>query len=95
MKVQELKALIGVIENQKENYGKNSFEAEKVDLSSKSKWFKERINRVLKVHKLREVVALLGFTRLEPVVNQIDGDPFDLGVKKLLSTTKKLHGCQL
>ena len=90
LKVQELKALIGVIENQKENYGKNSFEAEKVDLSSKSKWFKDRINRVLKVHKLREVVALLGFTRLEPVVNQIDGDPFDLGVKRASIDNKEI-----
>ena len=46
LKVQELKALIGVIENQKENFGKNSFEAEKVDLSSKSEWFKEKINNI-------------------------------------------------
>jgi len=32
---------------------------------------------VLKVHKLREVMALVGFARLEPVVKGVDGDPID------------------
>ena len=90
LKFEELKALIGPIGSIKDNFGKNSFEAEDLDLSSKPKWFKNRINRVLKVHKLREVVALLSFTRLEPVVNQINGDPLDLGVRRASIDNKEI-----
>lgn len=37
------------------------------------------IRRVLLVERLREVSALLGFTRLEPITPRIDGDPGDDG----------------
>ena len=82
LKLAELRALIGPIDVLQREQGRSSFRAEEVDLADAPKWFGERITRVLKVHTLREVMALLGFTRLEPVVSQIDGDPLDLGVKR-------------
>jgi hypothetical protein len=82
LKRQELRALIGPIDGLRRGTGSSRFEAENLDLSTKPAWFEQRVNRVLKVHQLREVMALLGFTRLEPVVSQIDGDPLDLGVKR-------------
>ncbi|PSB38498.1 DUF1998 domain-containing protein [Aphanothece minutissima] len=54
-----------------------SFHAEIVSLNGKPAWFTERFDRVLKVHRLREVMALIGFTRLEPIVKGVDGDPVD------------------
>jgi len=82
LKRQELRALVGPIDGLRRGTGSSRFEAQNLDLSAKPAWFRQRINRVLKVHQLREVMALLGFTRLEPVVSQIDGDPLDLGVKR-------------
>jgi hypothetical protein len=82
LKRQELRALVGPIDGLRRGTGSSRFEAEPLDLSAKPAWFQQRVNRVLKVHQLREVMALLGFTRLEPVVSQIDGDPLDLGVKR-------------
>ena len=82
LKRQELRALVGPIEGLRRGTGSSRFEAELLDLAAKPVSFRKRINRVLKVHQLREVMALLGFTRLEPVVSQIDGDPLDLGVKR-------------
>ena len=82
LKRQELRALVGPIEGLRRGTGSSRFEAELLDLAAKPVSFRKRIHRVLKVHQLREVMALLGFTRLEPVVSQIDGDPLDLGVKR-------------
>lgn len=82
LKRQELRALVGPIEGLRRGKGSSRFEAELLDLAAKPVSFRQRIHRVLKVHQLREVMALLGFTRLEPVVSQIDGDPLDLGVKR-------------
>jgi Domain of unknown function (DUF1998) len=82
LKRQELRALVGPIDGLRRGTGSSRFEAEQLDLAAKPAWFRQRVNRVMKVHQLREVMALLGFTRLEPVVSQIDGDPLDLGVKR-------------
>jgi hypothetical protein len=89
LKLQELQALIGPLADLKREQGKSSFEAEVIDISNSATWFRKRVTRVLKVHRLREVMALLGFTRLEPVVNQIDGDPLDLGVKRAAIDVKE------
>ena len=60
----------------------SSFNAEALNLQGKPEWFRQRFDRVLKVHRLREVMALMGFTRLEPVVSGVDGDPLDVGSKR-------------
>ena len=39
------------------------------------------IQRVVLVHRLREVVALLGFTRIEPATKDISGE-LDIGVQR-------------
>jgi hypothetical protein len=72
LKRQELRALVGPINGLQRGTGSSRFEAEQLDLAAKPAWFRQRVNRVMKVHQLREVMALLGFTRLEPVVSQID-----------------------
>jgi hypothetical protein len=72
LKRQELRALVGPIDGLRRGTGSSRFEAEQLDLAAKPAWFRQRVNRVMKVHQLREVMALLGFTRLEPVVSQID-----------------------
>jgi len=33
-----------------------------------------KVERVVKLHRLREVVALVGFTRFEPATTDVDGD---------------------
>lgn len=42
----------------------------------------DAVERVVLVHKMREVVAQVGFTRFEPKMSDINGEPdFDLGVE--------------
>ena len=94
LKKQELRSLVGAVDGLQRGSGNSRFEAEELVLADKPAWFKQRINRVLKVHQLGEVMALLGFTRLEPVVSQIDGDPLDQELNAQKSTLKKKHGCQ-
>ena len=50
----------------------------------KSEWdagWMQGIQRVVLVHRLREVVALLGFTRIEPATKDISGE-LDIGVQR-------------
>lgn len=44
-------------------------------------WLKSRLERVVLVHRLREVQALVGFTRFEPSMPNMDGE-LDLGVRR-------------
>ena len=51
---------------------------------AKSEWdapWMHGIQRVVLVHRLREVVALLGFTRIEPATKDISGE-LDIGVQR-------------
>jgi hypothetical protein len=71
----------------------SSFHAEIVSLEGKPAWFRERFDRVLKVHRLREVMALIGFARLEPIVKGVDGDPIDqhsVGATRAAINSKEL-----
>jgi hypothetical protein len=50
----------------------------------KTEWtapWMEAIQRVVLVHRLREVVALLGFTRIEPATKDVSGE-LDIGVQR-------------
>lgn len=89
LKAEELRLLLGPSADLQKGHDASRFYAEELDLSDKPLWFSDRISRVLKVHCLREVMALIGFTRLEPVVSQIDGDPLDLGVKRAAIDVKE------
>ena len=71
----------------------NTFHAEILPLTGKPDWFTDRFDRVLKVHRLREVMALIGFTRLEPIVKGVDGDPIDqhaIGATRAAINNKEL-----
>lgn len=41
----------------------------------------EKVNRIVLVHRLREVVAQVGFTRFEAAMNEVDGE-LNLGVRR-------------
>ncbi|MEY4404782.1 MAG: pseudouridine synthase RluB, partial [Actinomycetota bacterium] len=72
---------------------RSTFHAEPLPLTGKPSWFSGRFDRVLKVHRLREVMALIGFTRLEPIVKGVDGDPIDqhdIGAKRADINNKEL-----
>jgi hypothetical protein len=50
----------------------------------KSEWdapWMQGIQRVVLVHRLREVIALLGFTRIEPATKDVSGE-LDIGVQR-------------
>ena len=71
----------------------STFHAENLPLEDKPGWFRDHFDRVLKVHRLREVMALIGFTRLEPIVRGVDGDPIDqldIGAKRADINNKEL-----
>jgi hypothetical protein len=50
------------------------FFARAVKLPSKPAWMGRKVERVVKVHRLREVVAQVGFTRFEAAVPDIQGE---------------------
>jgi len=58
----------------------NDFYARNRDITGLDASLKGKINRIVLVHRLREVVALVGFTRFEPGISDIDGE-LDLSVK--------------
>ena len=77
LKLQEIKALYAPAGALGSPEPTSTFHAEILPLTGKPSWFTDRFDRVLKVHRLREVMALIGFARLEPVVKGVDGDPID------------------
>ncbi len=77
LKEQEIKALYAPSGALGSSDPASTFHAEILPLTGKPSWFTNRFDRVLKVHRLREVMALIGFTRLEPIVKGVDGDPID------------------
>jgi hypothetical protein len=93
LKQQEIKALYAPAGSLGSADAASTFHAEIVTLEGKPTWFTERFDRVLKVHRLREVMALIGFTRLEPIVKGVDGDPIDkldIGAKRAAINSKEL-----
>jgi hypothetical protein len=77
LKQQEIKALYAPSAALGSSDPSSTFHAEILPLTGKPAWFTDCFDRVLKVHRLREVMALIGFARLEPVVKGVDGDPID------------------
>lgn len=93
LKQQEIKALYEPAHLLGSSDPSSTFHAEILSLNSKPSWFTDRFDRVLKVHRLREVMALIGFTRLEPIVKGVDGDPIDqhdIGAKRADINNKEL-----
>ncbi len=93
LKQQEIKALYEPAQLLGSSHPSSIFHAEILSLTGKPSWFTDRFDRVLKVHRLREVMALIGFTRLEPIVKGVDGDPIDqhdIGAKRADINNKEL-----
>jgi hypothetical protein len=93
LKEQEIKALYAPPGSLGSKDPASTFHAELLPLTGKPRWFSDRFDRVLKVHRLREVMALIGFTRLEPIVKVVDGDPIDqhaIGAKRAEINNKEL-----
>ena len=93
LKLQEIKALYAPSGSLGSSDPASTFHAENLPLEGKPGWFRDHFDRVLKVHRLREVMALIGFTRLEPIVRGVDGDPIDqldIGAKRADINNKEL-----
>ena len=93
LKLQEIKALYAPAAALGSPQPESTFHAEIMPLTGQPSWFTERFDRVLKVHRLREVMALIGFSRLEPIVKGVNGDPIDqldLGTKRADINNKEL-----
>jgi hypothetical protein len=93
LKEQEIQALYAPPGSLGSKDPASTFHAEILPLSGKPSWFTDRFDRVLKVHRLREVMALIGFARLEPIVKGVDGDLIDqhaVGATRAAINSKEL-----
>lgn len=75
-KDEELKLFVGPMEGVSDSSEDSLFEADvwKTDAPA---WYHRAIKRVLLVHRLREVQALVGFTRFTPRTSSLGGLPVD------------------
>lgn len=80
IKVAELQTLLSSAEEIGDDKLEGDFYARALKRPSKESNLWKKIDRVVLVHRLREVVAQVGFTRFEPAMNDIDGE-LSLGVR--------------
>jgi hypothetical protein len=81
IKIEEFEALSQAADSFGEDSPEGSFYARRLAISGKGPACMQSIDRVVLVHRLREVSALLGFTRFEAVVPDLQGE-LDLAVKR-------------
>lgn len=84
VKEAELKTLMATKEEMGEDRPHGNYYAKTLPMniwSGKDKPWMQGIERVVLVHRLREVVAQIGFTRFEPPSSRTDGD-LDMGVER-------------
>ncbi len=74
IKQTEIETLLSQPDTVGEDRPEGDFYARNRDISSLNPSLKERIERIVLVHRLREVSALVGFTRFEPALPDIDGE---------------------
>ena len=79
IKVAEIETLLSSVEEAGDDKLDGDFCARA--LPRKDTALSKKIDRVVLVHRLREVVAQIGFTRFEPAMNDIDGE-LNIGVKR-------------
>lgn len=70
----EIETLLSQPDTIGEDKPEGDFYARNRDLKTLETWLKERLERIVLVHRLREVSALVGFTRFEPAIPDIDGE---------------------
>ena len=74
IKQAEIETLLAANETQGEDIPDGDFCAHARRLDKLPAWMRERVDRIVLVHRLREVVALVGFTRFEAAIPDIDGE---------------------
>jgi hypothetical protein len=80
IKVAELETLLSSSEEIGSDKLEGDFYARAVKRPTSESALWKKIDRVVLVHRMREVVAQIGFTRFEPAMNDIDGE-LSLGVR--------------
>ncbi len=80
VKEAEIELLVKVNDQNAIDNPVNYFQAEELARSPENNHYIDKINKIILVHKLREVVALIGFTRFEPTSVDLAGE-LDIGVK--------------
>ncbi|MXW39950.1 MAG: DUF1998 domain-containing protein [Synechococcus sp. SB0668_bin_15] len=76
-KDEELKLFVGPMDGVSSSSEDSLFEADVWRTSDAPTWYRKAIQRVLLVHRLREVQALVGFTRFTPRTSSLGGLPID------------------
>lgn len=87
IKVEEFKALTTASESVGDDRPEGNYFARRLPLGTTRGSVLEPIERVVLVHRLREVTAQLGFTRFEPVVPDLQGE-LDLAVRRAALATE-------
>ena len=76
-KDEELKLFVGPMDGVSSSSEDSLFEADVWQTPGAPAWYRKAIKRVLLVHRLREVQALVGFTRFTPRTSSLGGLPID------------------
>ena len=87
IKVEEFDSLTAVAESLGEDRPEGPFFARRLALPTPKPAILDAVERVVLVHRLREVTAQIGFTRFEPVVPDLQGE-LDLGVRRAALATE-------
>ena len=87
IKVEEFEALTGAAESLGEDRPEGVFFAKRLKLPAIKPAVLSAVERVVLVHRLREVTAQIGFTRFEPVVPDLQGE-LDLEVRRASLATE-------
>lgn len=87
IKIEEFDALAGVAESSGDDRPDGVFFARRLPLPAPPPPTLAAIDRVVLVHRLREVTAQIGFTRFEPVVPDLQGE-LDLEVRRASLATE-------
>jgi hypothetical protein len=77
----ELETLLSAEQEIGSDVPEGDFYARRVSLDERRKGPMGKVERVVLVHRMREVVAQVGFTRFEAAITDIDGE-LDLGVRR-------------
>ena len=80
IKTAEIETLLSSVEEIGEDKLDGDFHARALKRPDKESNLWKKIDRVVLIHRLREVIAQIGFTRFEPAMNDIDGE-LSLGVR--------------
>ena len=81
IKQAEVETLLAAPAGELVGAGDGTFCARRRDTSNAPAWLKKVLDRVVLVHRLREVMTLIGFTRFEPVMPDLQGE-LDLDVRR-------------